>query len=155
MKIGELAGRTGLTPSRIRFYERIGLLKTVRRQANGYRTYPPEAVDMLMLITTAQQAGFSLQELRALLPADLTSWDHGALLEALHQKVREIEAIQERLAASKARLPAGAERGAGQAGGHGLRQQCPTGAVPVRPRGPGSGHVLIAALLFRCSLRAA
>lgn len=104
MKIGELAGRTGLTPSRIRFYERIGLLKTVRRQANGYRTYPPEAVDMLMLITTAQQAGFSLQELRALLPADLTSWDHGALLEALHQKVREIEAIQERLAASKARL---------------------------------------------------
>jgi len=104
MKIGELAGRTGLTPSRIRFYERIGLLKTVRRQANGYRTYPPEAVDMLMLITTAQQAGFSLQELRALLPADLTSWDHGALLEALHLKVREIEAIQERLAASKARL---------------------------------------------------
>ena len=29
MKIGELAQRTGLAPSRIRFYERIGLLKAV------------------------------------------------------------------------------------------------------------------------------
>ncbi|EOV9321751.1 MerR family DNA-binding transcriptional regulator [Vibrio parahaemolyticus] len=27
MKIGELAQKTGLAPSRIRFYERIGLLK--------------------------------------------------------------------------------------------------------------------------------
>lgn len=104
MKIGELADLTGLAPSRIRFYERIGLLKTVRRQANGYRAYPPEAVNMLKLITTAQQAGFSLDELRALLPADLASWDHGALLEALHQKVRDIEAIQARLADSKAQL---------------------------------------------------
>lgn len=35
MKIGELAQKTGLAPSRIRFYERIGLLKTVTRKANG------------------------------------------------------------------------------------------------------------------------
>ena len=32
MKIGELAERTGLTPSRIRFYERIGLLTLVERK---------------------------------------------------------------------------------------------------------------------------
>ncbi len=31
MKIGELAERTGLATSRIRFYERIGLLKSVER----------------------------------------------------------------------------------------------------------------------------
>ena len=47
MKIGELARRSGLTPSRIRFYERIGLLKTVDRQSNGYRTYPQQAVMIL------------------------------------------------------------------------------------------------------------
>lgn len=39
MKIGELAERTGLNPSRIRFYESIGLLKMVGRQANGYRRW--------------------------------------------------------------------------------------------------------------------
>lgn len=36
MKIGELAQQTGLTTSKIRFYERIGLLKTVDRRSNGY-----------------------------------------------------------------------------------------------------------------------
>jgi len=104
VKIGELAELTGLAPSRIRFYERIGLLTTVSRKANGYRTYPAEAVTMLKLIATAQQAGFSLDELRALLPADLDDWDHGALLESLQQKVRDIEEIQARLAQSKAQL---------------------------------------------------
>ena len=38
MRIGELAQRSGLAPSRIRFYERIGLLKLVQRRANGYAT---------------------------------------------------------------------------------------------------------------------
>lgn len=44
MKIGELAKRSGLAASRIRFYEKIGLLKTVKRSANGYRSYPPETL---------------------------------------------------------------------------------------------------------------
>jgi DNA-binding transcriptional MerR regulator len=104
MNIGELAQLTDLAPSRIRFYEKIGLLKTVSRKPNGYRTYPPEAVTVLKLITTAQQAGFSLDELRALLPSDLADWDHGSLLKALHKKVRDIEEIQARLAQSKAQL---------------------------------------------------
>jgi len=104
MKIGELAERTGLAPSRIRFYERIGLLKTVERRANGYRTYPPEAVLVLNLITTAQKAGFSLDELRTLLPDDLEQWEHDALLDALRSKVRDIEALEARLAQSKGQL---------------------------------------------------
>lgn len=104
MKIGELAELTDLAPSRIRFYEKIGLLKTVNRKANGYRSYPPEAVTVLNLITTAQQAGFSLDELRTLLPPNLADWDHSSLLEALQQKVRDIDEIQARLAQSKAQL---------------------------------------------------
>ena len=54
MKIGELASRSGLTQSRIRFYEKIGLLKTVDRRANGYRVYPPTALTVLELIATAR-----------------------------------------------------------------------------------------------------
>lgn len=104
MKIGELAQRTGLAASRIRFYESIGLLKLVQRQANGYRSYPEEAVLVLNLITAAQQAGFSLDELRTLLPQDLTQWQHGKLLDTLHAKVRDIEALEQRLAQSKGHL---------------------------------------------------
>lgn len=104
MKIGELAERTGLATSRIRFYERIGLLKAARRQANGYRSYPDDAVLALKLIGTGQRAGFSLDELRALLPSDLASWEHGSLLDTLRHKVQDIEALQAQLAQSRAHL---------------------------------------------------
>ncbi|PRG18362.1 MerR family transcriptional regulator [Burkholderia multivorans] len=104
MKIGELAERTGLTPSCIRFYERIGLLTAVRRQPNGYRVYSPDAVVLLGLVATAQKAGFSLDEIRMLLPPDLGQWQRGALLEALRNKVRDIEAMQIKLTQNKAHL---------------------------------------------------
>lgn len=104
MKIGELAQQTGLAASRIRFYERIGLLKTAERQANGYRSYPADAVLMLQLIATAQRAGFSLDELRALLPGDLSKWERGTLLDTLRRKVEDIETLQAQLAKSKAQL---------------------------------------------------
>ncbi|GHE71578.1 MerR family transcriptional regulator [Camelimonas fluminis] len=106
MNIGELARRTGLTHSRIRFYESAGLLKTVDRRPNGYRTYPVETVLVLELIATAQRAGFSLDEIRTLLPPDLENWRHDALIEALHRKVAEIGALQTRLDQSKAQLVA-------------------------------------------------
>ena len=106
MNIGELAKRTGLTSSRIRFYERAGLLQAVDRRATGYRTYPPQAVLVLELITTAQQAGFSLDEIRKLLPPGLDRWDHAGLVEALRRKVADIEALEGRLKQSKAQLAA-------------------------------------------------
>ncbi|WP_199085384.1 MerR family transcriptional regulator [Bosea sp. ASV33] len=106
MTIGELAKRTGLTNSRIRFYESAGLLQTVDRRPNGYRTYPPEAVLVLELITTAQKAGFSLDEIRKLLPPGLDHWDHAALIAALRRKVADIETLETRLKESKAQLVA-------------------------------------------------
>lgn len=105
MKIGELALRTGLAASRIRFYEDIGLLKA-RREPNGYRSYSSDAVLVLELITAAQQAGFSLDEIRTLLPLDGETWQHGTLIETLQAKVQDIEAMELRLAQSKAHLVA-------------------------------------------------
>ena len=57
MKIGELSQRTGLSLSRIRYYERIGLLRVVERLPNGYRVYPENAVVILGLVLAAQDAG--------------------------------------------------------------------------------------------------
>lgn len=104
MKIGELAKRAGMAASAIRFYESKGLLKIVSRQANGYRDYPPEALAVLSIIHDAQQAGFSLNEIRQLLPADVTSWQHDALIVALQRKVADIQALEARLAHSKAHI---------------------------------------------------
>ncbi|NBI47030.1 MULTISPECIES: MerR family transcriptional regulator [Burkholderia] len=104
MKIGELAKRSGLAPSRIRFYEASGLLRAAQRLANGYREYAPEAQLVLALIVRAQEAGFSLDEIRSMLPDDLADWRHADLVPKLRAKVADIEAMEQRLAASKARL---------------------------------------------------
>ena len=104
MKIGELSKRTGLATSKIRFYEEIGLLKLVNRTANGYRTYPPEAEVILNLIANGQKAGFSLDELRKLLPADQEHWQHDKLLNALHRKLADIEDLERKLNENKQQL---------------------------------------------------
>lgn len=104
MKIGELAKATGLTASRIRFYESSGLIGVVRRLPNGYRDYSVDAVWILEIITTAQKAGFSLEEIRRLLPSGTKGWDHGDLVDMLQFKVNEISQLQERLKKNKAML---------------------------------------------------
>ena len=106
MKIGELAREAGLRPSRIRYYEEIGLLRTVQRTLKGYRVYGPDSVLILNLIVMAQKAGFSLQEIRLLLPGDRTEWNHELLSEILKRKIDEIETQEAQLTASKARLQA-------------------------------------------------
>jgi DNA-binding transcriptional MerR regulator len=104
MNIGELAKRSGLAASRIRFYEAEGLIQA-ERQANGYRRYPSQVVQTLQLIQGAQQAGFSLQELKALLPGDTPDEGKRAeIVSSLERKVAQIEAMQAQLARSKAQL---------------------------------------------------
>lgn len=104
MKIGELAMRSGLAASRIRFYEASGLI-TAQRQANGYRSYTEQTLQTLGIISCAQQAGFSLEEIRRLLPdANPQGWAHAQMLDSLQRKVGEIEAMQQRLAQNKAQL---------------------------------------------------
>ncbi|KJV25357.1 MerR family transcriptional regulator [Aquitalea magnusonii] len=104
MKIGELAKRTGMAASAIRFYESRGLLKVANRQSNGYRDYPEEAVTILTIIIDAQQAGFSLDEIKQLLPADVSAWQHDELIAILQRKVTDIEALLTKLTQNKAHL---------------------------------------------------
>lgn len=104
MKIGELAKQSGLTASRIRFYEASGLIKSVDRKSNGYRDYGQDAVWILEIIASAQGAGFSLDEIRHLLPVEGNTWQHDDLLESLKRKVEEIGLLQKRLEQNRKRL---------------------------------------------------
>ena len=62
MRIGELARRTGLAPSAVRYYEQLGLLPAPQRTASGYRSYAQDAVDRLAFIRSAQAVGLTLSE---------------------------------------------------------------------------------------------
>jgi DNA-binding transcriptional MerR regulator len=65
LTIGELAQRAGVRPSTIRYWERIGVLPEPSR-LRGRRRYEATALEALLVIRLAQQAGFTLRELRAL-----------------------------------------------------------------------------------------
>jgi MerR family copper efflux transcriptional regulator len=65
MKIGELAAKTAMAPSAIRFYEQSGLLPPVERGANGYRVYSEVVLERLLVIQMAQNLGFSLDAMRS------------------------------------------------------------------------------------------
>lgn len=80
------------------------MIRAVRRKANNYRDYAPEAVVTLELIKSAQSTGFSLEEIRQLLPLRSGSWAHDRLLAALKEKVAEIERLQTRLKQNRAQL---------------------------------------------------
>jgi DNA-binding transcriptional MerR regulator len=106
MKIGELAKETGLAPSRIRYYEAVGLIAS-DRGLNGYRRYSRETRQILEIIVTAQQSGFSLDEIRNLLPPQgKAEWDRDKLLTGLRNKLIEVEALQLRLVETCAGLKA-------------------------------------------------
>ena len=52
MKIGEVSKIVGISTSAIRFYERHGLLGSVKvsRAGNGYRIYSSQEVEEILLI---------------------------------------------------------------------------------------------------------
>lgn len=66
MRISELAERSGVPATTLRFYESAGLL-SCERSANGYRTYSSEALDRLSFIGVAKRFGLALEEIAALL----------------------------------------------------------------------------------------
>jgi DNA-binding transcriptional MerR regulator len=64
MRIGELARRSGVAPTALRYYEQLGLLSAPRRTGAGYRTYDDDALERLAFIRSAQAVGLTLAEVR-------------------------------------------------------------------------------------------
>jgi DNA-binding transcriptional MerR regulator len=65
MDISEVAKRTGVPSSTLRYYEKKGLIASPFRQG-GRRRFAPAVLNQLMLIALGQAAGFSLDEIRAM-----------------------------------------------------------------------------------------
>ena len=63
LSIGDLAVRTGLSVSAIRFYETKGLI-TPDRNAGNQRRYEGSDLRRLSFILIAQQIGFSIEQIK-------------------------------------------------------------------------------------------
>lgn len=96
MSIGELARRTGTTPSALRYYDQRGLLGAVAR-SGGKRRFAPSAVRRVNLVRAAAEAGFSLAEIGTLLDErpDTSTREQWELLAS--RRLPELDALIERL----------------------------------------------------------
>ncbi len=65
--IGKAAKLAGVSADTIRFYQKLGLLKSASRSAGGYRLFNGEQIRDLKFVRHAQELGFSLTEIRELL----------------------------------------------------------------------------------------
>ncbi len=101
MNISELSKLSGLNAPTIRYYEQIKLLPKPQRLGNGYRKYSANDLQQLLLIKQAQQVGFSLEEIKALVPSNMTAWKHDMIVSALEEKVRDINRMQKALTENK------------------------------------------------------
>ena len=135
-RISELAGRTGIPASTLRFYEQAGLLSATRTTSN-YRVFDEQAVARLEFIGSAKLLGLPLEEIRDLLAV----WEQGvcgevrdrlrplvaARIAEAQQRIAELTTFADRLAAVHAEL-----------GGPAPVEVCGPGCgcVPADPPGP-------------------
>ena len=63
MTIREVAAKTNMSTDTLRYYERIGLLPPVPRNAAGIRTYDEYFVDFINFIKNLKASGMSLEHI--------------------------------------------------------------------------------------------
>lgn len=93
MNIGKLADATGVSPDTLRYYEKEGLIAPPKRAGNGYRHYDESHVSRVGFVRSAQALGFSLAEIREIVPQlDAGTFRRHEIEARLHTKLAEIDA---------------------------------------------------------------
>jgi DNA-binding transcriptional MerR regulator len=114
LRISEVAERTGLSTTTLRYYESIGLVTAPQRSDGGYRLYDQRTLERIGFITRAKQLGLSLDEVRELVDV----WDRdrctpvqkhlaqavASKLDAVEARVAELAAFADQLRATLVRL---------------------------------------------------
>ena len=115
MRIGEVAGRSGVPAKTIRFWEDRHLLPPPARTSAGYRDYDQAILERLAFIRHAQAAGLTLDAIGQVLGIR----DGGQppcvhVTDLIAQRLAEVQARLAELARTRDQLAALAERAAAQ-----------------------------------------
>ena len=93
VNISELAKAVGTTTDTLRHYEKVGLLAPPARLGNGYRSYDTQAVRHIQFIRSAQTLGFSLAEIREIIPQLIDGrFGRAEIKQRLSAKIGQIDA---------------------------------------------------------------
>ncbi len=105
MTIGEIARRSGVAASALRFYEDRGLIVS-ERSGSGHRRFPRSVLRRIAFIVFAQRIGLTLEEIGAelaKLPNDRTptrsDWERlsGTWLDRVDRRIDELHRLREGL----------------------------------------------------------
>ncbi len=93
LTVRQVAARTGLSPHTIRYYERIGLIPSVGRAANGHRRYSANDIGWIEFLKCLRSTGMPLAEMRRYVAlqqmGEMTVSDRLALLEAHRDRLQD------------------------------------------------------------------
>ena len=105
LTIGDVARRSGLAPSALRYYETLGLIRS-SRTVGDQRRYPRSVLRRLAVVRSAQNVGLSLDQIiEALSELDPDAaptkrqWSRisASWRPLLDQRIRELEAVRDNL----------------------------------------------------------
>ncbi|MDL4816590.1 MerR family transcriptional regulator [Actinomadura opuntiae] len=88
LTIGELASRTGVATSALRYWEELGLLPAPAR-VSGQRRYPPSAVGLVGVVVALRNVGFTLREVKAFIASRSPAGD--GWRELYQRKLSELD----------------------------------------------------------------
>lgn len=96
LTVSQVAKEAGVNIETIRYYERRGLLPEPPRTESGYRMFPIETVHDIKFIKRAQDLGFTLEEIKALITIH-KSEDYFPSVEMQQFAVEKIRKIEEKI----------------------------------------------------------
>ena len=105
LTIGEMASRSGVRTSTLRYYEERGLISS-ERTTGGQRRYARETLRRVAVIRAAQVLGLTLEEIRQALTElpqartpDQHDWEHlsQSWRSTLDGRIAELEALRDKL----------------------------------------------------------
>ncbi len=100
MDIGEVAKRSRVPASTLRYYEEKGLIRSIGRQGMR-RVFAPDVLERLALISLGQTAGLTLEEIASMFAPDGRPRIDRALLaekaKELDDTIRRMEAMRDGL----------------------------------------------------------
>ena len=103
LSIGELAERTGVATSALRYYDQLGLVRPGARESGGRRRYAASAVAEVGVIRFLREVGFTLAEVDSFLAAG----EQRSRQEIIDRKLAEFTEQQHQLGVARELLEHG------------------------------------------------
>lgn len=98
--IGELSQLCNVSKKALRFYDKIGLISSLRHDYNNYRMYTHDELLLVPVLKYYKQKGFKLDEMRGFISGQRGNV-HQALRQAFEDKLRELVEQQNELRLSE------------------------------------------------------